>query len=168
MYNFPKRFFSLSLLMVFMCAFLNGCSAEPPNVEAVEDHFQNNRETIQIVVDFLLNIDCPSVYINTTDGTMLADLDRIEIKDNKANNAIKRLLGSSLFAKKQYRFIIRERNTIIFAQWSNSQQVGCGIAYSINKEVSPSIQYCTKLVPLSENGWYYYVDDYNTWRVENS
>ena len=47
------------------------------------------------------------------------------------------------------------------------QDIGCGIACSINALEMPEIEYMTELVPLSTEGWYYYVDDYNKWRVES-
>ncbi len=29
----------------------------------------------------------------------------------------------------------------------------------------PEVQYATEFTPVSDDGWYYYVADYNEWRV---
>lgn len=164
-----KSFFQsiyLLLLMVFLCTILTGCFPNTPDVESVEEHFRSNQEDIQIVVDFLVSMEHPSVYINTTDSTVLVDLERIEIEDEKVNAAIKQLLEDSIFDTKQYyNFADKTRNAIHFGLWCSAQGVECGVAYSINGEDLPLSQFCTEIVPLSEPGWYYYVDDYNEWRV---
>lgn len=51
--------------------------------------------------------------------------------------------------------------------WNRLSDVACGIAYSIDgKEID--IEYLTESVPLSEENWYYYVADFNEWRVRNT
>lgn len=163
-----KRVFRITyslLLVLFLCYILTSCSPEPPDVASVEEHFRNNQEDIQTVVDFIINLEYSSISIDTADGTMLADLETVEIEDEDVNNAIKRLLGRTLGNSSQYYSIYRSLNTIDFSQWSSPQDIGCGVAYSISGEFPPIIQYCTELVPLSEEGWYYYVDDYNAWRT---
>lgn len=163
-----KKFFQIIyslFLMVSLCAFLSGCSSKPPDVASVEEHFRNNQEDILTVVDFIINSEYSSISIDTADGTMFADLETVKIENEDVNNAIKRLLGHTLGNSRQYYSIYRSINTIILHQWKNTHDCGCGIAYSISGEFPPIIQYCTELVPLSEEGWYYYVDDYNAWRT---
>lgn len=152
-------------LIMSICSILIGCSSEPPDVVFVEEHFRNNQEDIQTVVDFILSTEYSSVIIDTTDGTMLADLETVEINKENVNGAIKRLLGETLGDSRQYYSIYRSLNTIKLSQWENAHDCGCGVAYAIYDGVAPVIQYCTELVPLSEDGWYYYVDDYNAWRT---
>lgn len=158
----------LLLLVASVCAVLISCSSAIPDVKAVESHFQNNYEDIQIVVDFITNLEYSSVDISSADGTMLADLETMKIEDENVNSAVKRLLGTPLAKERQYYSVYKSGNTIEFCQWSSPHDIGCGIAYSINETYTPRIQYCTELVPLSQSGWYYYVDDYNTWRIENN
>ena len=163
-----KRIFQIAyslLLVLFLCYTLTGCSSEPPDVASVEEHFQNNQEDIQTVVDFIINSEYSSVSIDTADGMMFADLKMVEIENEGVNSAIKRLLGHRLGGSRQYYSIYRSMNTIEFFQWKNTHDCGCGVAYSISGKIPPIIQYCTELVPLSEEGWYYYVDDYNAWRT---
>lgn len=163
------RSFLLSIAhIVVFCISLAGCVSSPPDVATVEAHFQDNYEDIQIVVDFMVNTEYRTIDIDTADRTMLADLERVEIANVAVNGAVERLLGESIWDNKQYDYIYKSGNTIIFPQWDGAQDIGCGIAYSINETDHPRIQYCTELVPLSQTGWYYYVDDYNTWRIENN
>ena len=59
----------------------------------------------------------------------------------------------------------RDRNTIYFQRWSNLDN-GRGVAYSIDGS-TPTLQFLTKLEPLSESNWYYYEEDYNEWKRRN-
>lgn len=152
-------------LVASMCTALTGCISEPPSLESVEEHFQKNREDIQIVVDFLVGRECPHIYIDEADGTMREDLETVEIEDEGVNKAIKRLLGRSILGEQQYKNISRERNTILLDQWHGSMDIGAGIGLSVNGEDLPYPYYCTEIVSMSEPGWYYYVEDYNAWRV---
>jgi hypothetical protein len=43
--------------------------------------------------------------------------------------------------------------------------VGCGVACAINDQDLPDIQYVTELLPMENEGWYYYVSDFNQWRL---
>ena len=164
MRKFFQSIYSLFLL-ASLCAILTGYSSEPPDVASVEEHFRNNQEDIQIVVDFIINTEYSSISINTADGTMLADLKTVQIENEDVNSAIKRLLGNTPGDSKQYYSIYKSLNTIDFSQWSGPHDNGCGVAYSLSGEFPPIIQYCTELVPLTEEGWYYYIDDYNSWRT---
>ncbi len=159
------RFFLSVYLIAFSCFVLTGCFSSPPDVETVETQFKDNYEDIQLVVDFIIGTDYQSIQINTTDGTMWADFETVEILDDAVNGAVERLLGRSFMDEGKYHFIYKSGHTIYLPQWSSSQDIGCGVAYSINETDLPRIQYCTELMPLIEKGWYYYVDDYNSWRT---
>ena len=92
--------------------------------------------------------------------TMQADLRELPIEDREVTAAVQRLQDS-------YQNIRKNGNTIVLNQWAGLADIGCGIAYSINGTDAPKVQFMTVLVPLSEDGWYYYVDDYNEWRNEH-
>ena len=159
-----KKIIRYVLSLLCLCALLAACSRNIPSKEDIEGHFQDNYNDIQIVIDFMINTNYGSIYIDETNGTMRADLEKVNITDDNVKRAVKNLLGGFLKQDGQYYSISMHNNTIEFHQWSGSQDIGCGIAYSINGTDIPDIEYCTELVPLSETGWYYYVDDYNTWR----
>lgn len=153
------------LLTLVLGMILTGCSSKPPSVESVEEHFQNNYDDIQIVVEFMSNSGYNSIYIKGIDGMMLADLEDVPITDESVFDAVKRLLGTPLTGNRQYYYVSKSSNTIEFYQWKGTAEIGCGIAYTINGTDIPDVQYATELVQLSEPGWYYYVDDYNAWRT---
>lgn len=159
------RFFLFVLPVVLFCVLLTRCFPTPPNVESVETCFQNNYEDLQLVVDFMMNAGYQTIDIDTTDGTMYANLETVKISNEEVSAAVKRLLGRSFIGNREYYYIYKSMNTIKVLQWKSSQQVSCGVAFSIDESSQPRIQYCTELKPLAESGWYYYVADYNAWRV---
>ena len=143
---------------------LSGCVifSVPPSVSSVDQRLRDNCSDIQIIVDFMVNSGYEDIYINDTSGKMLADLVWTDISDETVSTAVYRLLVNDA-----YQSISKIRSTIILRQWKGLQDIGCGIACSINALEMPEIEYMTELVPLSTEGWYYYVDDYNKWRVES-
>lgn len=119
--------------------------------ENAEKYLKKDKKDIMLVTDYLVFSNKLSLSITETDI--------ITIKDEKVRDSINRLF------KKKYSAIDKNNNTIKFTIWTKFMNFDSGIAYSINKE-NPSIEYLTKLVPLSEDGWYYYEADYNLWRYQ--
>ena len=78
------------------------------------------------------------------------------------------LAANTLLKSKVYHHICKIDNTIYLLQWTGLQDISCGIAYTINKVDLPQVIYTTQLLPLSNEGWYYYVADYELWRNQNS
>ncbi len=150
----------LAVVLAFLCA---GCRSTPPTVEAVEERFNENYDDILTVVSFMINSGHEDIQIRDYSGTMYVDFEWIDITDASVNSAVERLLGSNL-----YRYIFKSGNTIQFIQWTGLQDIGCGITYTINGIDLPEIQHMTEIVPLSQDGWYYYVDDYNEWRLQQT
>lgn len=152
--------FLLALMSLTVMALIR-CSDNniPPSVAMVQDCYREHAEDIQTIVDFLSSLEYEDIYITDNNGKMLADLTRIQIEDQSVSNAIDRILDS-----KAYQHINKNGNTISLLQWKGIRDIGCGIAYSVNGTNSPEIEFVTQLTPLSDDGWYYYVSDYNTWR----
>lgn len=158
-----RKFLPL-FLIVCLCIALTSCASSPPDIESVDICFQKNYEDIQLIVDFMKNSAYDSIYIDSVDETMYADFKTVDIKDKEINNALTRLLKKPFVGSQQYYFVSKSGNTITLLQWKSAQDIGCGVAYSINGTALPEIEYCTELESLSKIGWYYYVDDYNAWR----
>jgi hypothetical protein len=150
----------IAILILFI-TLLNGCflRSKPPDVRSVEEQIQENYSDIQSIVRFMIERGYDDVYISDTNGTMLSDLTRVTIADEAVYTAITKLISSG-----EYIHFSKIGNTIRILQWRGMQDIGCGIAYSINRIELPKVQYVTELVPLNEDGWYYYVADYNSWR----
>lgn len=154
----------------YLCVFLLVCilllvtlnhksSNYPPSIESVQKQYYEHSEDIQIIIDFLLSVNYEDIFIRENDGWMLADLNSVPIDEEKVCMAIDRLLTNRAFYH-----IVKNGNTIYLLQWKGIRDVGCGIAYSINGINNPEIEYVTQLVPLSNDGWFYYVSDYEEWR----
>ena len=45
-------------------------------------------------------------------------------------------------------------------------EVGWGIALSLDGKNPPEVNYMTECVPMQEAGWFYYVSDFNKWRIQ--
>lgn len=158
-----KRVVKISIILL-LCLNLTGCRQSAPTAESVEEKFFENYDDIQMVVDFMLNTGYGDVYIDSADGTMFADLETMTISDETVNNSVERLIRGQPGSEGQYYGFYKISHTIEILQWKY-MEVGCGIAYTTSETLLPKIQYCTELVPLAEAGWYYYVADYNEWRV---
>lgn len=151
---------SLAAIIVALLTFLIGYhnSEKPPRVSFVQQRFQANEEYLQVILDFFSSVGYEDIYINNDDGTMLADLTRMEIDNKEVLVSVKHLLND------EYMHIIKNGNTIYLLQWKSFRDIGCGIAHTINQATTPEIDFITELIPISEDGWFYYVSDYNTWR----
>ena len=145
-----------------MLNFLRGYHMQlntPPGVKSVKELYSENQEDLETVILYLMNLGYEDIYITSIDGTMLADLVRVPIDNSVVASAVNRLLENDKF-----RYISKHGNTIHLPHWYGLQDIGCGIAYTINGIDRPEVQFATELTPITEDGWYYYVDDYNSWR----
>lgn len=159
--SLKKKIFAFFTFLIFTITILGSCAISPPNIQTVKEQFYDNRDDISLITEYMIDSGCESIYIHDDSGNMFADQITTKIHSIEVSAAIKRLFNG------KYSVITKDGNTILFQQWTRFMDAGCGIAYSINGRDLPEIQYLTELVPLSEEGWYYYVDDYNEWRLKN-
>lgn len=133
----------------------------PPNVHKAENAFKNDRELLEMVISYLENSEYESINIHKSmnSGKMHVNTIILNIEDETVVKAI-----DTLFDKCGYDMIDKNGNTIYFQRWTRLMDFGSGIIYSINKTDKPVLQYQTKLVPLSVDGWYYCEENYNEWR----
>ena len=89
------------------------------------------------------------------------DSKEIEISDESVIAALKHLRENG------YTGINKYRNTIEFRVWEGIRDVSCGIAYLIEDD-KIEIQYVTETEPLPEDGWFYYVTDYEEARIRRT
>lgn len=157
-----KRVIIVFIVVASLAVFLyliDTASNTPPTVGAVNTLFVKERDAIDAVVNQMAHMGFCDIYIPRNDGQMLADLSMLEIQEETFLLAIDRLLGSGSYLQ-----MGKEGNTVWLLQWTGVRDIGCGIAYSIDGITPPYIEYCTELIPISADGWYYYVSDYNLWR----
>lgn len=81
-----------------------------------------------------------------------------EIEDKTVIKAL-----NYLFKIRGYHVVGRDGNTIFFQKYSvlGSDR---GIAYSINGEDDPVVEFVVKLDKLEDDGWFYYEADYEEFR----
>ena len=142
---------SLFLIVIAFC--LNGCAVtEPPAPEQMEDTFQKYREEIQIITDYLLTQEQPfSIY------------DSNEVLPENISQAVKTLMRQAGCSSIHY-----SKSTVHFVLWTRFTDAGCGIAYSSSKSLETDFDFLTQFQSLSEQNWFYYVEDYARWRIEKN
>ena len=151
------------VILVFIITLLR-----PPGIRYMERQFQRNKEELTIVRDFIFSLDFESVSIwnpfRDEASEMFVGLEygRIPINDEKALRAIRVLF------RRGFRSIEKRDNGISFLRWATLDH-GRGIVYSIDGETpgEAAIHFLTEIEPLSEKGWYFYIDDFNQWRLRN-
>lgn len=170
-----KKCYVLTVAALFLAVlttiFFSGCSLQgilgplntPPDVDSVQQQLLNNWDDIQVIVAFLTESNYEWAYIDDASGTLLADLTTVPIDNPEVSDAVFRL-----FDKGYYTSILKDGTTISFEQWRAFQlDIECGIAYSTDKTANLNVQFLTEAVALSEEDWFYYVADYELWRIEN-
>lgn len=156
--------FILVFLFVALCASCSHLKSRPPSAETMDRFVIQNTKDLSNVVDYLLNYDANSVNISSSDGSALSDFERVVITDEPVLASVRTLWQNGCInITKDV-----ERNEIIFMIWKRSMdEADCGIVFALNNEVQPEVQFQTELIPLSENGWYYYLAEYNKWRASS-
>lgn len=157
----------LAIVLIMLPFIFSGCAGnhrfglEKPNKSVVMRTFEKERESFEIVANFMKNIEYTSCSINSNDGTMFADFERHSIDNDAVIDAIRTLWksGCSDILKDT------ENNSIAFELWFNEQDVGCGILTEIDDSTDPTVQFLTFIERTDWQSWYYYVEDYNEWRA---
>ena len=153
---------SIAIIAGLICWMIYSFS--PPDKNKAERLLARDKADMILITEHFIKSNYLEIYINESrakKGSMFTGLETrdVNIEDRTVAEAIYRL-----FEKRGYKGINRDGNTISFLKWTRLMDFGSGIVYSINREDEPVLQYLTKIEPLSENGWYYYEEDYNEWR----
>lgn len=143
------------LLTLSQCA-----KQDTPSFESISTEFQKSQAHVQTVADYFLTSEFKTIYIRSTDEPLFADFSYIPI-DDSIKSAV-----SSLLEGQGYVELTKEAdwNALVFTTWTDHLERECGFVYAIDNTNLPTVEFLTKLEPLSEVGWYYYVSDYNEWR----
>jgi len=135
-------------------------------IRQAEADFVRNKERIAIVRNYLVNSNYPSISIHHTNeiGTMFVGLEHghVKISEQETLEAISVLFNNG------YRVITKKENAVIFIRWSG-RNVGRGVVYSINGQTptESALHFLTRIEPLSAEGWFYFEEDFNEWRLRN-
>ena len=155
------RFSCYLLIIGLFIPGLIGCKDinAPPDIAAVQKHYQKHSEDIQIIIAFLSSSEYEDIYITDSSGIMLADLTKVPIEDQRVVKSIGRIINDGA-----YQHINKDGNNISLLQWKGIRDIGCGIACTISGTNTPEIEFVTQMIPLSDAGWFYYVSDYVVWQ----
>ncbi len=135
-----------------------------PGVEIAEKHLKHDKADLQHIIEWMQDTEYEYVAFERGDEFMLGNVESLPIPE-EIRSAVEHLLNH-----RGYRLISmnRKQNTIRFQYWSSIHDQSCGIAFVIDENGSPDVDYMTLSEPLSVNGWYYYYVDVNEWRVQNA
>ena len=152
---------------IVVCLFFIVRSCQPPGKGQAQEWMDDMQQDLNTVAQYLKEYPYPDILIDEeeqADGAMNLLLSQIVAIDNdEVVKAIDRLFayGFTRISKDE------EDNCIEFLKHTAFSDRSAGLAYSVDGENAPILQYLTKLEPLSQEGWYYYEADYNEWRLQN-
>ena len=160
------------ILILLLLVLLDFISPTPPTLNQMTEYFNADREKIQIIIDYFIENDFDWISIGRNDvrnigSTSFGILNGIEIGNIVVEN--EEVVKSILFLFQQgYQRLDKSRGTIRFQRWS-TLDAGSGMVYSINGTTPNEniFPFLIKLEPLNENRWYFYIDDFNEWRIRN-
>ena len=162
----------ISIILVSAICFVRWYNGPTRAVEIFEDEIfeRDYCEFVEMVkyMEMLEYIeDVEDAYIDSTDGIMLVQYkDGRIVKDAEISDEDV-LSTVSVLMKKGYFNITKHGNTICFERWRN--QFGCskGFVFSVDGTGELDIQFLIGRMELDKTDWYYYVSDYEKWRVMN-
>jgi hypothetical protein len=124
--------------------------------------FERYNESFLIVKNYFEGLEYTNISI-TNEGRMYVSQygKTISIKDEKAEEAIEFL------RRKGYRFVGKRAGVIYFGKQVGIRDCSRGVAYSINGSTpdGDAIQFLTRIEPMEKEGWFFYEDDYDEWRI---
>ncbi len=155
------KIFCFLISSFLLCVTL--CSCSSPNADKAEACLLELYDDLEVVTEYLSEYDYHNIVITKADGTMNLLLKEIvQIEDEEVVSSIKSLFDSGI--GKIYKS--DEYNAIKFLRWRRFNDFGAGLIYAINDESEPSVTYQTEMTSLSKDGWYYYEEDFNEWKLQ--
>ena len=152
----------LFLASILLCAV--GCdSMEPLSYEEVQAIFLRDRELLLAVKAYFEALKQPEQY-----GSIHWDQDyrgnsygHIPTEDAPISAVLEQLEG------RDYQTITYNKNTVEFCLWNRGADAACGIVFTADGE-ELGIEYLTQAKALPEENWFYYVEDFNQWRIQST
>lgn len=127
--------------------------------------FEWDYKQMKQVADYLIQQDENSdMTILTRFGYMLMGPGETEWIDDFET----RIVVFLLFAKGYDRIEKNDGKTICFERWYDGFERFRGFALSVDGSDELSVEYLIDQKTMPKENWYYYIDDYNEWRVLNS
>ena len=162
------KYFTFIIMFTCICilclVFVVGCLlyVHQGTLHSVNETFENDKNKLYVISDYFKKSHHNNIYISSSmkSGEMLIEGVPDYMQDPKIIRTIDELKN------KGYKVIGKSGNTVYFQIWSNANS-GKGIAHSINGKTL-QLEFLIKNTPLSEDYWYYYEEDYDAWKNENT
>lgn len=139
------------ILFFYRPIMISGILIPKASYKSINRDFMEYQYDINIINEYLINLDVEQVCI-------------YEIEDIKGSN-IEAQHAFSVLKRIGYKMVEKDNNAINYLR-SSSLNEGRGLVYSIDGS-EPQLQFLTRIEPLSENGWYYYEENFNEWERRN-
>ena len=156
------------ILSVCLAMFSWGCAgfgsfSSTPNKEKIIKSFTACYDDCVAIVEYMASLEYEHCFINDDNGQYFGEFEYITISDREVSAAIKRLW------KKGCHHVRKDisDNSISFEFWYSVFEMDAGVLYQIDPSSDSSVQYMTQIEETDNEGWYYYVADYNLWRIQN-
>lgn len=162
-----KRWLASLGLLLFLASILlsiGGCEhMEPLTYEEAQAIFVRDRELLIAVNAYFEELNKPEQY-----GTIHWDLDysgnsygHIPMEDAPISALLEQL------EDRGYQMVTYDGRTVDFLLWNRGADSASGIVFSADGgEID--IEYLTQVQALSEQNWFYYVSDFNQWRMQST
>lgn len=152
--------------------------SQPTDPEGMEKELSRYNEQLETIINFCRSLDgyeridfdnCDFLYDGKEVYTFFPEQEgsfdaskivEIEIEDKEVLNALYKLF------KKGYGIISCNKTGIEFQRIIGIERSE-GIAYSFGDSV-PEIDFLIYSEPLSKDGWYYYISDFNEYKRQNN
>ena len=159
------------LYMLFIRFVMTGSMLLAPNLDRMESYFQSDKDYLLTIVEYFADVGFANIsirrplfpgHVYPSNIHMLVGSYTIDIGDEDVIEAVYTLF------RQGYGEISKGGNIIVFQRWSNLD-AGRGIVYSINGNTprEDEINFLVEILPLSQEGWYFYIEDFNEWRRRN-
>ena len=159
------RRFIVFILVVSICMLFVACSEiGDSSINSAEKVLGNYSNLLKPITNWLCESEYNYVILEHESTRMFADSSYYQIPEE-----IKPMV-EELFHDEICIDIYKDggNNVIIFEIWQDYSQCYSGIYFAIDKSKPTKIDYLTHSSPLSETGWYYYVQDIIKWEVEHT
>ena len=158
-----KRIIYVSILLLALL--LESCGRygfDPPREEEIESFVTEHFDEISIINNYLLELGNIDVSISNGKGSVYIGREEKKIEDTTTKDIVRWLWRNG--CKKIYKDC--KNNAVVYKMWKRTyDEADCGFVYAIDSGKLPEAEFQTELIPLSEEGWYYYLAEYNEWRI---
>lgn len=167
----------ITSLMMLNGLVIGGLFNTPITKGDAESILNDDFEYIYVIADYLEKSEYTEIDIQSYDyvsnegkyGTWYVygeNMERSNIGTQKITDEHIVDILDTLFKHKKYKNITKSGNTISFLLWSNLD-AGRGVAYTLDGK-EPILQFLTYFQELKKENWYYYEEDFNTWKVSQT